>query len=78
MAFAGGIMKALKFMLPMFILMGGIVVSTTASYGKAEYTKKEKKPCATCHPNAKNYKELNKVGECYKDAKSLTNCADKK
>lgn len=71
-------MKALRFMLPGFILIGGLTVSSTIAYGKKEYTAKEKKPCATCHSNMKDFKVLNKVGDCYKDKKSLAGCEEKK
>jgi hypothetical protein len=65
--------------MPVLILTGGMVVSTTASFGKAEYTKKEKKGCIVCHVKAAS-KELNKVGECYKKNNlSLQGCeAEKK
>jgi protein-arginine kinase activator protein McsA len=71
-------MKTLKFMLPGLILIGGLTVSSTAAYGKKEYTAKEKKPCTTCHSNTKDYKQLNKTGECYKGSKSLAGCAEAK
>ncbi len=71
-------MQKLKLILPALALFGGFVVSTT-SYGKAEYTKKEKKACIVCHTKASS-KELNKVGECYKaNNHSLQGCeAEKK
>jgi len=40
---------------------------------KPEYTKKEGKNCATCHTKAGS-KELNKVGKCYEEKKSLKEC----
>lgn len=65
-------MKTLRFLMPAVILLGGISVS----YGKPEYTKKESAKCAVCHSKGK---ELNKVGECYKEKKALKGCeADKK
>ena len=47
--------------------------SATLMLGKAEYTKKEGKPCMTCHVKAGS-KELNDVGKCYAKDHSLKNC----
>ncbi len=58
-------MKKIKFLLPVLILVGGVLASMSLSFGKAEYTKKEKKACTYCHVKA-NSKELNDVGKCYK------------
>lgn len=71
-------MQKFRLILPAIILIGGVMVSTTASFGKAEYTKKEKKGCVYCHTKATS-KELNKVGECYGKNHSLEGCeAEKK
>ena len=68
-------MRKLKFILPATILVGGFLVSSV-SYGKPEYTKKEKgAKCAVCHTKGK---ELNKVGDCYKTNKSLKDCEPEK
>lgn len=69
-------MRKLKLILPAVVLMGGLTVPSTLSFGKPEYTKKEKKACTVCHTKASS-KELNKVGECYKDKKSLEGCETK-
>lgn len=66
-------MSRLKHLLPAIIAMGAFLVCTTATFGKAEYTKKEKKACTVCHTKA-NTKELNDVGKCYDKDKSLANC----
>ena len=64
------------------ILFAGLVLlgfGTAVSLGKVEYTKKEGKPCITCH--VKNgTKELNDVGKCCEKNGSLKNCqvSDKK
>ena len=42
-------MRAFKLMLPAVLLTAGFLVCTTASYGTAEYAKKEKKGCNFCH-----------------------------
>jgi hypothetical protein len=56
-------MRKVRFLLPALILCGGLAVSTV-SYGKPEYTKKEKKACVFCHTNSK---ELNEAGKYYKE-----------
>lgn len=67
-----------KVVIPTLILMAGFTIGSTLSYGKAEYTKKEKKACVACHVTAKS-KELNETGKCYEKDKSLANCkAEKK
>lgn len=64
----------LKVALPMAILAAGLIVSTPFSFGKAEYTKKEKKACTYCHV-ANGKKELNDVGKCYAEhGHSLEGC----
>lgn len=42
-------MRSLKVALPAILLSAGFMVFTTASYGKPEYAKKEKKSCTFCH-----------------------------
>ena len=56
----------MKFAIPAFVLLLGIFASSTLSFGKPEYTKKEKKGCAYCHVTAKS-KDLNEAGQYYKD-----------
>ena len=66
-------MRLFKFVLPALILVGGIAISTTSSYGKAEYTKKEKKACTFCHskPAPKDGKDLTAAGKFYNEKKTL-------
>jgi hypothetical protein len=64
-------MRALKLVLPAAFLMTGFLVCTTASYGTAEYAKKEKKACVGCHAKmvpdkAEMAKNLNDAGQEYK------------
>ena len=66
-------MSRFKLVLPALILIGGLTIPATVSFGKAEYTKKEKKGCLFCHTKA-NSPDLNKVGECYKAKKTLVGC----
>jgi len=56
----------MKYAIPMLVLLAGVLVSSTLSYAKPEYTKKEKKGCTYCHVTAKS-KELNDAGKYYKE-----------
>ena len=69
-------MRHLRFVIPALIVVGGLTIPATVSFGKAEYTKKEGKTCVYCHTK-NGSKELNKVGECYKVKKTLTGCETK-
>jgi hypothetical protein len=57
-------MRALKLALPAVILMTGFILCTTATYGKPEYAKKEKKQCTFCHVK-QGSKDLNDAGKYY-------------
>jgi len=70
-------MKSIRFLIPAFVVTGGLIVSTSVSFGKPEYTKKEKKPCTTCHVTAKS-KELNDAGKYYEKNKTLEGYKEKK
>jgi hypothetical protein len=72
---AGGRMSKLKLVLPAAILVGGLVLPTTVSFGKPEYTKKTGAACSVCHSRGK---ELNQVGQCYKEKKDLPACQTSK
>jgi hypothetical protein len=54
----------------MSVLALGAFLATSVSYATPEITKKEKKPCTTCHVSAKE-KDLNEVGKYYKEKKTL-------
>ena len=59
------------------LVSGGLLVSTSVSFGKAEYTKKEGKGCTYCHTQT-GKKDLNDVGKCYAEHDhSLADCAKK-
>jgi cytochrome c553 len=65
-------MRLLKLALPSAILMAGFLVCTTASYGTAEYAKKEKKSCTFCHAKmvadkAEMAKNQTDAGKYYKE-----------
>lgn len=63
-------MKISKYAIPGLVLAAGLILNTTASWAKPEYTKKEKKPCATCHVKA-GAKDLNDTGKYYHEHKKL-------
>jgi len=69
-------MRTLKVIVPAAALIAGFLVCSTASYGKAEYAKKEGiKTCTTCHSKMGPKPELNDYGKCYQDNNhSLTTC----
>jgi len=69
-------MQHLKLTIPAVILLAGFVVCSTATYGKPEYTKQEKKACSFCHTvavpkDADSAKGLTDAGKYYQDHKSL-------
>ena len=66
-------MKTIKLVIPAVLLTAGLLFNTSASFAKPEYTKKEKKGCAVCHVTAKS-KDLNEVGKCYHEKKTLEGC----
>ncbi len=66
-------MRRFRFVIPAMVLIAGLTVPATLSYGTQEYTKKEKKGCTYCHTKAGS-KDLNKVGECYGKKKTLEGC----
>lgn len=65
-------MSKLKYAVPLFIFVGGLISTTALSYGKAEYTKKEKKACVFCHVSTSSKEApLNEAGKYYKEKKTL-------
>lgn len=65
-------MRHLKIVIPAIILLSGFLLSTTASYGKPDYTKATKKACVYCHVDAqKAPKELKDAGKFYQEHKTL-------
>jgi hypothetical protein len=69
-------MQKLRFVIPGAVLGIAFLFSSTTSFAKPEFTKKEKKPCTTCHVSAKS-KDLNDTGKCYQKSNSLANCPTK-
>lgn len=76
-------MKHLKIIVPAGLMLGTFLLCSTASYGKAEYTKATKKACSYCHTvsvpkNAQDAKSLTDAGKYYSEHKSLDGYAPKK
>jgi hypothetical protein len=61
-------MSKYKYLLPAVVLLGGLVVSSTSSFGKPEYVKATKKACNFCHVDAKaKPKDLTEAGKYFKE-----------
>lgn len=76
-------MSHLKVIVPAAILLGGFLLSTSASFGKQEYMKTTKKACVYCHAKVVADKdEMNKnltaPGKYYHEHKSLDGYQEKK
>ena len=55
-------MSIAELVIPVLILIGGLAVTSTSSFARPEYTKKEKKACAFCQVTATSG-ELNESGK---------------
>jgi len=53
-------MRAMKLVVPAIVVMTGILVCTTATYGKPDYAKKEKKNCVFCHAKVEAKEAMSK------------------
>ena len=76
-------MSHLKVIVPAAIVLGGFLICSTASYGKAEYVKATKKQCVYCHAKVSADKDvmsknLTDAGKYYAEHKSLDGYQDKK
>src|SRR5262249_46358816 len=63
-----GQMKKTPLLVSGSILFGGLLLTTSMSFAKPEYSKNEKAACKTCHVQAvpkKDAAETNDVGKCY-------------
>jgi hypothetical protein len=61
-------MLKIKYAVPATILLGGLLVNSTLSFGKPEYVKLTKKSCAYCHVDSKaKPKELTEGGKYFKE-----------
>jgi hypothetical protein len=66
-------MKTLKYLVPAGVLFAGMVMMTATSQATPVIAKKEGVKCTVCHVKM-GKKDLNDVGKCYKEKKSLTGC----
>jgi hypothetical protein len=77
-------MSSLKLIVPAAIVLGGFVVCSSVTYGKAEYTKATKKGCLYCHKTNEPAKKdvmngnLTDAGKYYHEHKSLEGYQEKK
>lgn len=73
-------MLKIKYAVPAAILLAGLLVNSTVSFGKPEYVKISKKACAYCHVDSKaKPKELTGAGKYFKEHNnSLEGYAEKK
>ncbi len=56
----------MKIVRSLLLLSIAVMIAVSIGMSKAEYSKKEGKPCTFCHPPGK-FKELNDAGKYYKD-----------
>ncbi len=59
-------MRNMKIAISSSILMAGLLIGTSMSFAKPEYSKKEKKGCTFCHVK-QGSKDLNDAGKYYKE-----------
>jgi hypothetical protein len=63
-------MRVLRLLLPVGAIICGLLFTSGVTFATKEMGKKEKKPCNTCHVKA-GKKDLNNVGQYYKEKKTL-------
>ena len=51
-------MRAMKLVIPAALLTTGFLICTTATYGKPEYAKKERRRCTFCHGKVESQREV--------------------
>jgi hypothetical protein len=56
----------MKLFQTLLLISLAVIITVPFSAGKAEYSKKEGKPCSFCHPMNKS-KELTDAGKYYKE-----------
>ena len=67
-------MRKVRLILGVALMGVAFLATNSITFATPEMTKKEKKPCGTCHVKAmpkKGDDALNDVGKYYKDKKSL-------
>jgi len=61
-------MSKFKYLVPAVVLLGGLVVNSTTSFAKPDFTKATKKPCTFCHVDSKaKPKDLTEAGKYFKE-----------
>jgi hypothetical protein len=58
--------NSMKFIRTLLLSLLALIVVASLGISKAEYSKKESKPCTFCHPAGK-FKELTDAGKYYKE-----------
>ena len=70
-------MKSLRLIAGIGLMTAAFIASSTVSFATPDLSKKEKKPCATCHESKMPKKDdptthkLNATGKFYKEKKTL-------
>ncbi len=63
-------MRAIKLVVPVAVAFVGLIICTSATYGKPEYAKKESQKCVYCHTKMGSKdvmeKSLTDAGQYYK------------
>jgi hypothetical protein len=62
--------KLFRLVMPAAAFAAAFMLAGGAAYATKEMSKKEKKPCTTCHVKMGS-KDLNAVGKFYKEKKTL-------
>lgn len=70
-------MRALRLFLGAGMILAAFLATSMMSFATPAMSKKEKKPCTTCHVTAKS-KDLNDVGKHYKEKKTLDGAPEAK
>jgi hypothetical protein len=69
-------MKLFRLAMPVAAFAAVLMLSGGAAFATMEFSKKEKKPCLTCHVKV-GAKDLNDVGKYYKEKKTLVGAPKK-
>ncbi len=68
--------KLIRLALPAAVFAAVVMMTGGSAYATKELSKKEKKPCTTCHPKVGS-KDLNDVGKYYKEKQTLVGAPQK-
>jgi len=69
--------RVVRLVFPAAAFAAVLMLAGGAAYATKDFSKKEKKPCLTCHVKA-GAKDLNDVGKYYKEKKTLVGAPAKK